>query len=148
MIEHLMDNPWWWLVLAVLFGIGEIVTPGIFLIWIAMAAALTGLLAMLLPIPVAVQFVLFALFSLVAVWGGRRWYADNPVTSQDPLLNDRAARLIGRTVTVVDPIVNGEGRVRIDDGTWTASGPDAEAGSRLVVISADGPTLKVDWPPA
>ncbi|WP_435593901.1 NfeD family protein, partial [Sphingobium phenoxybenzoativorans] len=37
---------WWWMILAVLLGIGEIIIPGVFLIWVAIAAALTGGIAM------------------------------------------------------------------------------------------------------
>jgi membrane protein implicated in regulation of membrane protease activity len=146
MIEHMVANPWWWLALAVLLGIGEIVTPGVFLIWVATAAAITGGLAVLLPVPLAVQFLMFAALCLASVWLGRRWYRDNPVASQDPMLNDRATRLAGRSVIVVEPIVGGEGRVKLDDGTWTARGPDAPAGTQLTIIAAEGAQLTVDWP--
>lgn len=145
-IEHMIANPWWWLALAVLLGIGEILTPGVFLIWIATAAAITGAIAMLLPVPLALQFLIFAALCLASVWLGRRWYSDNPVASQDPMLNDRAMRLVGRSVVVVEPIVGGEGRVKLDDGTWTARGPDAPIGARLIVIAAEGAQLRVDWP--
>ncbi len=71
MIEHLIANPWWWLAAAVLLGIGEIVTPGVFLIWIAVAAAITGVIAMLADIVLPLQFLFFALLCLVSVWAGR-----------------------------------------------------------------------------
>lgn len=148
MIEQMIDNPWWWLVLAVLLGIGEILTPGVLLIWVAAAAAIVGALALTVPIPLALQFLLFAGLCLIAVWAGRRWYRDNPVASQDPLLNDRMARLMGRHVVVVDAIVNGEGRVRVDDGTWTAHGPDAPSGTRMVVVGVSGSALVVEQPGA
>ncbi|MCE7797826.1 NfeD family protein [Sphingobium sufflavum] len=138
-------TPWvGWMVFAVVLAIGEIVLPGIFLIWIAIAAAIAGGVAFLIPLPLPAQILVFALACLLATWAGRRWYRDNPVESSDPLLNDRAARLIGRQVTVVEPIVDGEGRVRLDDGTWTAVGPDAPLGARLVVVAAHGATLTVD----
>ena len=35
---------WWWLVAAVVLAIAEIIAPGIFLIWLAAAAGLTGFL--------------------------------------------------------------------------------------------------------
>ena len=137
--------PWvGWMVFAVLLAIGEIVLPGIFLIWIAIAAAITGGIAWTTALALPAQILIFAALCLLATWGGRRWYRDNPVTSSDPLLNDRAARLVGRQVVVVDPIVGGEGRVRIDDGTWNAVGPDAAAGERMIVLSAAGATLTVD----
>jgi len=144
MVEQMIANPWWWLGLAVLLGIGEIVTPGVFLIWIAGAAAIVGALAMLVPLPIAVQFVIFALLCLAAVWAGRRWYADNPVASQDPLLNDRTARLIGEVVTVAEPIRNGRGRVRVGDSIWDCSGPDMDAGAAVRITGARGTMLNVE----
>tara|TARA_R110000782_G_scaffold78276_5_gene155175 strand:+ start:57742 stop:58182 length:441 start_codon:yes stop_codon:yes gene_type:complete len=144
MLEHMIANPWWWLGLAVLLGIGEIVTPGVFLIWVAGAAAITGALAMLVPLPIAVQFVIFALLCLAAVWAGRRWYADNPVVSQDPLLNDRTARLIGEIVTVAEPIRNGRGRVRVGDSIWDCTGPDMDVGAAVRITGARGTMLTVE----
>ncbi len=142
-------DPWLgWMILAVVLGLGELAVPGVFLVWIALAAAVTGAVAFMLPLPLAAQIVLFALLCLAAVYGGRRWYSANPVASTDPLLNDRAARLIGRDVTVVEAISGGEGRVRVDDGTWTAIGPDAPVGARMTVVTASGATLTVGWPAA
>lgn len=141
--------PWvGWMVFGVVLAIGELALPGIFLIWIAIAAAITGAVTYLAPIPMPVQVIIFAALCLIATYAGKRWYRDNPVASSDPLLNDRAARLVGRSVTVVEPIVNGEGRVRIDDGSWTAIGPDAPVGARLTVVAAEGATLTVAWPAA
>lgn len=139
-----LDTHWWWLIFAVMLGIGEIILPGIFLIWIAVAAAATGLLSFLLPIGPAVQMVIFALLCLLATWAGRRWYADNPVVSSDPLLNDRTARLIGEIVTVVERIENGRGRVRVDDGVWSCRGSDAAVGSRVRIVGADASVLIVE----
>jgi membrane protein implicated in regulation of membrane protease activity len=135
---------WWWMILAVLLGIGEIIIPGVFLIWVAIAAALTGGIAMATGIGLASQIVLFAVLCLIATWGGRRWYADNPVDSQDPMLNDRVARLIGETVIVVEPITAGQGRVKIGDSVWNARGPDAAAGVWVRIVGAEGATLKVE----
>ena len=144
MIEHLIENPWWWFGFAVLLGIGEIITPGVFLIWIAAAAAITGIVAMLAPIPPAAQFVIFALLCLAAVWLGRRWYADNPVESQDPMLNDRVARLIGERAILAEAISNGHGRVRIGDSAWDCSGPDMDTGTAVKIIGANGTVLQVE----
>lgn len=141
--------PWiGWMIFGVALAIGELVLPGVFLIWIAIAAAVTGAVAWLLPVPATVQIIIFAALCLIATYAGRRWYRDNPVPSTDPMLNDRAARLVGRSVVVVEPIANGEGRVRVDDGTWSATGPDAPVGTRLTVVGSDGTTLLVAWPAA
>ncbi|EQB07116.1 membrane protein [Sphingobium quisquiliarum P25] len=139
-----LEDHWWWLVFAALLGIGEVVVPGVFLIWVALAAAVTGLIALALPLSVPVQFLIFAGLCLVAVWGGRRWYAANPVASQDPLLNDRTARLIGETVVVVEAIEGGHGRVRVGDSVWSCRGPDAPAGARVRITGADASILQVE----
>lgn len=140
----LLEDHWGWLIFAALLGIAEVMIPGVFLIWVAIAAAITGLVALALPIGLPVQLLLFAALSLVAVYAGRRWYVDNPVPSSDPLLNDRSARLIGQNVTVVDPIVGGEGRVKVGDSVWSATGPDATAGARMRVTGVDGTILRVE----
>ena len=140
----MLDDHWGWLVFAALLGMGEVLMPGVFLIWVALAAAVTGLIALLLPVSVPVQLLIFALLCLLSVWGGRRWYAANPVDSQDPLLNDRTARLIGEVVLVVEPIEAGRGRVKVADSVWSCRGPDAPAGSRVRVTGAEASVLQVE----
>jgi len=108
-----------WMIFAVVLAMAEIILPGVFLIWIAIAAAITGAVAWLLPVPLPGQVVLFALLCLASAYLGKRFYADRSEPSADPMLNDRAARLIGRTVTVVEAIADGEGRVKVDDGHRT-----------------------------
>src|SRR3712207_9543682 len=102
-----------WLLGAIALGIAELIVPGVFLIWLAAAAAATGLLTLAFGIDLPFQFATFALLAIAAVYSGRRWYVNNPMPSADPLLNDRAARLTGRTVVVTQAIENGEGRVKV-----------------------------------
>lgn len=139
-----IEPHWMWLIGATILGIAELIVPGVFLIWLAAAAALTGFAALLLDIPLAFQFAVFALASLGAVYIGRRTYVRNPVESSDPLLNDRAARLVGETVVVVGAIENGRGRVRVGDSVWLARGPDVPEGARVRVVGADGACLRVE----
>lgn len=134
---------WLWLIAAALLASAEIIAPGIFLIFLAAAAALTGL-ATLLGIPFAFQLGLFPLLALASVHLGRRWYADRPITSSDPLLNDRAARLVGETVVVLTSIEHGSGRVKVGDSVWAAKGEDAAAGSRVRVTGVEGTCLRVE----
>jgi membrane protein implicated in regulation of membrane protease activity len=138
-----IEPEWAWLILAALFAIAELVTPGMFLIWLALAAAATGLVTLVTGVAFPAQILLFALFSLGSVLSARKWFASNSVESSDPLLNDRSARLVGRTVTVVAAIENGEGQVRVGDGVWPCRGPDAPVGTRVRVVGADGTCLKV-----
>jgi membrane protein implicated in regulation of membrane protease activity len=143
MIEGI-DNHWVWLIAAAVLGIAEMIIPGVFLIWLAAAAAITGVVTLIFGFALGFQFGLFAVLALAATTIGRRWYRDNPVESEDPLLNDRAARLVGQTVLVVGAIENGRGRVAVGDSVWQARGPDAEIGARVTVMGAEGSCLKVE----
>jgi membrane protein implicated in regulation of membrane protease activity len=134
---------WWWLLAGLLLATAEVIAPGFFLIWIGAAALLTGLATLLLGLGHAGQFGLFAVGAVVALYAGRRWLRLHPIASSDPLLNDRAARLIGRTVTATEPITESGGRVRVGDGIWSALGPPAPAGSQLRVTGVEGATLRV-----
>lgn len=145
-LENLADH-WWWVGAGAVLGILEILLPGIFLIWVAVAAWITAVIVAILPLAIAWQLGIFVVLAFVTVGLGRLYYARNPVTSADPNLNVRAARLIGQIVTVESAIENGKGRVRVGDGVWNASGPDAPSGARVVIVAADGTLLSVELAP-
>lgn len=134
-----------WLALALLLGVAELLLPGVFLIFVAVAAAITGVATLALPdLPLAAQLASFAIWSGVTVLVGRRWYRDYPIVSSDPMLNDRAARLIGEIVMVEQAIDGGSGRVRVADGVWPARGPDATVGARMRVVEVENGVLLVE----
>lgn len=139
-----LDSHWAWLALGLVLAVAEMAVPGFFLIWLAGAALVTGLLAWALPLALAWQIVIFAVLSLVAVFAGRRYLSANPVVSADPLLNDRGGRLVGETVVVTHAIDGGSGRVRQGDSEWLAKGPDAEPGTKMRVAGHQGTTLLVE----
>ena len=129
-----------WLIAALALGIAELAIPGVFLIFLAVAAAMTGIAVLALAdLPLAAQLASFAVWSGVAVLIGRRWYRDYPVATSDALLNQRTARMIGQSVTVDHAIEHGHGRVRVGDGSWPARGPDMTAGTEARIVAvADG----------
>jgi membrane protein implicated in regulation of membrane protease activity len=124
--------------------VAEIVVPGVFLIWLAGAAIVTGALTWALPLSLALQIVIFAGLAILAVFSGRRYLRANPVVSADPLMNDRGGRLVGEVVTVTNVIESGSGRVKYGDSEWLAKGPDAEPGTRMRVSGHDGTVLLVE----
>lgn len=138
-----------WIMLAVALVIGELASPGVFLIFLAAGALVTGVTMLALPdIPFLVQLVSFTAWSAVAVAIGRRWYTQFPVATSDAMLNDRSARLVGETVVVVEAISGGRGRVRVGDGEWIASGADTPVGTRVRVLAVrDGTVMVEPLPP-
>jgi membrane protein implicated in regulation of membrane protease activity len=121
-----LDPHWGWLALGLVLAIGEMVIPGVFLIWLAGAALLTGLVAWAVPtLGVPLEIVIFAVLAIIGVYLGRNWLRANPIVGADPLLNDRGGQLVGETVTVTTAIDGGTGRVRVGDSEWGVRGPDA-----------------------
>lgn len=139
-----LDPHWFWLALGLVLAIGEMLIPGVFLIWLAGSAIVTRLVAWVLPIGMPVQIVLFVVLSLTSVFLGKRYLADNPIEPADPKMNDRGARSVGETVVVSQVIQDGQGRVRMGDSEWLAKGPDAEPGTRMKVTGSDGAILLVE----
>lgn len=133
-----------WLALALVLGLAEIAAPGVFLVFVALAAAMTGLTVMAAPsLPLWGQLMSVALWSLVTVFVGRRWYRDYPVAG-GARLNAPAKRLIGREVVAEAAFVDGAGRVRVGDGGWRARGVEAAAGERLRVVAVENGVLIVE----
>lgn len=133
-----------WLAIGLVLAVGEMAIPGVFLIWMAGAALFVGLLSWVVPIGIALQIILFALLSIVAVFLGRRYLRDNPIAAADSKMNMRGDRMIGETVIVTHAIEGGSGRVRLGDSEWLARGADAVPGTRLRVAGHDGTVLLVE----
>ncbi|MCW1431436.1 NfeD family protein [Novosphingobium sp. JCM 18896] len=139
-----LDAHWHWLAIGLVLAAAEMAIPGVFLIWLAGAALITGALTWALPLGIAMQVVIFAVLAIVSVFTGKRYLAANPIESADPKMNDRGARLVGETVVVTHAIDGGNGRVKQGDSEWLAKGPDAEPGTRMRVAGLDGVVLLVE----
>lgn len=110
----------WWIFGVLCLGL-ELVIPGVFFLWIGLAAGAVGLVAMMLPgLPWEAQAVLFAVASLVSTVVGRRLWRPGTVVSDQPLLNRRAFRHVGSVVTLTTDLEDGRGRVKVADGEWAA----------------------------
>ena len=140
-----ISNPEYvWLGLAALLALAELFVPGVFLIWVAAAAALTGILSLFIDLTLAGQLTLFGLSTIIAVLGGRRWYLTHHVESENPLLNNRSAQLVGKTVTIVETISATSGRVKVADGEWPAKGPDMKKGGIAKVAAVEHGILRLE----
>jgi membrane protein implicated in regulation of membrane protease activity len=143
----MLDNiepGWLWLIGGVVLLIAEIIAPGFFLVFIGAAALATGIFALLFDLGTSSHLALFALYAVLAVMVGRRFYANANVDSSAPLLNDRSAQLVGKVVAVVAAIDEHGGRVRLGDSEWNARGGPAAPGDRVRVTGVDGNCLKVE----
>jgi membrane protein implicated in regulation of membrane protease activity len=135
---------WMWAIGGLLLLIAEMVAPGFFLIFLGVAAIATGLFTLLFDLGLAPQLVLFIIYTALAVMIGKRWYAEPDHANQAVGLNNPSERMLGKSVTVVDPVDDHGGRVRVGDGEWSARGGPAAAGARVRVVAVDGNCLVVE----
>lgn len=136
---------WHWWILAVALIIVEILLPSFFALWLAIAAALTGLLLLIFPaLGWEWQLLLFALFSVVSIVAWRRYYQKHPIKTDEPLLNRRGEGYVGRELTLSQPIIDGIGKIRLDDSTWKVQGPDCPAGTRIRITGLNNVVFTIE----
>ena len=146
-MEQIFSNYgiWFWFVAAILLLIGELLNPGVFLMWLAAAAALTGVIHLAYPMSLAAEALLFAVFAgllIAASWRlvSKSWHPK----SDQPFLNQRQQGLVGKTFNLLQPIVNGQGKIRYEDTIWDVDGPELAKNARVKVIAVDGLRLTVE----
>ncbi|MBK1836224.1 NfeD family protein [Azospirillum sp. YIM B02556] len=137
-------SPLLWGALGAVLIAAELVIPGIFLIWFGGAALLTGLVTALWHdwglVNEAGFFTIAAGAAVAAaIVHARRRNAS--AAGDAARINDRAGQLVGRAVTLSDPIVNGRGRVFVGDTLWSVEGPDRPAGTAMLVAGHRGMVL-------
>lgn len=136
---------WHWWILAVALVIIEILLPSFFALWLAIAAALTGLVLLLFPaLGWEWQLLVFALFSVISIIAWRRYYQKHPIKTDEPMLNRRGEGYVGRELTLSQPIVDGIGKIRLDDSTWKIQGPDCPAGSKVRIIALSNVVFTIE----
>lgn len=150
MIERLYIElgPWNWMVLGAVLLILEIVVPGVFLLWIGIAAIAVGALSLQFWNAGfwvwEVQVLLFLALSVFSAYVGKHIVSSRESETDEPLLNRRTEQMIGRTATLIEPIAEGRGRIKLGDTQWLVSGPDLPAGTRVRVVAVRNAELVVE----
>ncbi len=136
---------WHWFIGGATLMIAETLLPGSFLLWFGIGAMLTGLLLLTFPdLGWESQLACFAIISAVSIMAWRQYRVRHPEHSSHPTLNRRGMAYVGRRFTLADPIVDGVGRLRVDDTLWKVTGADFPAGTHVTVIGVEGNALRVD----
>ena len=140
-------GPWIWMVLGLVLLALEIFMPGVFLLWIGIAALVVGAIS-LMPWQAEfwvwqVQVIVFLALALISAYAGRRIMSSSTDETDLPLLNRRREQLVGRIATLAEPISNGLGRIQLDDTVWRVKGPDLPPGTRVRVAGIDSAGLEL-----
>ena len=139
-----MDEWVWWVIVAVVFAVGEILTLGFFLGPFAIAAAIAALVSAA-GAPLVVSGLVFLVASAGAFLGLR------PVVRRHAMLpaqlrTGTAAR-VGTPATVIERVDANGGCVKLDGEVWTArtylDDEVIEPGVRVQVMEIRGATALV-----
>jgi membrane protein implicated in regulation of membrane protease activity len=135
---------WVWIGAAIVLGIGEMLTAGLFMLPFAIGAIAAGVLAFF-NVYVWIQVVVFLAVSIAALVGLRRfaWRSSEP---QYPV---GAKRYVDARATVTESIdrLAGTGRVRLETETWRATtdlDETIEPGIEVRVVDVRGARLVVE----
>ncbi len=136
---------WHWWVLGLALLALELFAPGAFFLWIGLAAGAVGAIMWLIPgMTWQSQLMWFAVFSIVSIVIWRTVGRRVPKETDHPNLNQRGMQYIGRIFTLSEPIVNGNGKLTVDDSTWKITGQDCESDTRVKVVGVQGVILEVE----
>ena len=136
---------WHWFVLGVVLVILEVLSPGAFFLWLAISAGIVGVLLLVNPgMTWEFQILAFALFSVVSIAVWRMYLKRHPIETDQPMLNRRGEQYVGRSFNLEHPVVNGQGKIKVDDSTWKIEGPDCESGTRVRITGVAGVVLRFE----
>ena len=135
-----------WLILAVIFAVGEIATLGFFLAPFAGGAAVAAVVSAI-GVPFVGSLAVFLVVSVIQLAARRPLARAHP--RMPPSHPTGTAPLVGKSATVVERIANSEGVgcVKIDGDVWTARAymdeETYEPGTRVQVVEIRGATALV-----
>lgn len=140
---------WYWWALAAVLLVFEMMLPGVVFLFLAIGAAAAGaFLLVVSDLSLELQLFVFAIVSVASAVVLR------PTLKRlqqgrvgETTLNARGESLVGSTIVLDAPILGGRGRVKLGDGSWTVTGPDMAAGSRVRVAAVTGTELRVEPAP-
>ena len=139
---------WYWWALAAVLLIMEMTLPGVVFMFLAVGAVAAGLaLLVVADTSIEIQLVIFAVISAASAVVLRPVLRRLQNEAGPNKLNVRADAMVGRTMVLDEPILRGRGRIKLGDGSWTVTGPDMAAGTRVRVAAVDGAELRVEPAP-
>ena len=136
---------WHWMALGVARAAIETVVPGAFFLWLGIAAIVTGIVKLVFAgMGWEGQLIVFGVCAVVSTIIWIMLWKRRPIDTDKPELNVRGERMIGRQITLDEPLTNGEGTAKVGDTMWRIRGPDFVRGTRVKIVDVDGTVLIVD----
>lgn len=141
---------WHWLSIAGILLIIELLLGAEFLLWLAFPAIASAGVSYVAPdMDWRVQVLLYIVFSAASlvIWY-KFFYGKKLKVTDQPHLNQRQNQFIGRQFTLVETLINDEGKIIVDDSQWRVrivdGAQNAKKGNKVKVIDVDGMILLVE----
>ena len=135
---------WLWLSVGVGLLIGEMLIPGVYLLWIGIASLMTGAFVWLIPgFEFELQGASFTLLSIALIYLAHKYLYTSADDQEDNGVNQHGLHHVGKTYVVVNAIENGRGHINVGDTRWLAEGSDAPVGAKVQVQAIEGTVMKV-----
>lgn len=130
-----------WILVGLGFFGAELFLPGVFLLWIGLAAIGSGFALMIWPeMPFGYTVLLFITVLAAGIVAGLRLRRVTQGTPEVNLPDSSVAGRIGIVTDTTGPLL----RVRLGDSDWSAEGEGAfAAGDRVEVFGVSGTRLRV-----
>ena len=140
---------WYWWALAAVLLVFEMLLPGVVFLFLAVGALASGAVLLAAPgLSLELQLVIFAVVAVASAVALRPTLRRlQQSRTAEPSMNARGESLVGKIVVLDAPILNGRGRIKLGDGSWSVTGPDMVAGAKVRVRGVDGNELKVEPAP-
>ena len=140
---------WYWWALAAVLLVFEMLLPGVVFLFLAVGALASGAVLLAAPgLSLELQLVIFAVVAVASAIALRPTLRRlQQSRTAEPSMNARGESLVGKIVVLDAPILNGRGRIKLGDGSWSVTGPDMVAGAKVRVRGVDGNELKVEPAP-
>ena len=134
---------WHWGILGALFLVLEMFVAGAFFLFTGLAAIVILVIMLIIPVSWPVQFIVWGVVSVILMSIWKLWRKKNPAPNHDSTLNKRGHQYVGRNFTLNEPVINGFGKIKVDDSIWKVEcDNDYSAGTKINITDVDGVLLK------
>lgn len=136
---------WHWFALAVVLIVLEVTTTFGFMLGIAFAALALAVAVFIVPeLAWDWQLLSFGVLSVVLTVGYRLYFKTVNDATDNPLLNDRAAQMVGKSF-VLGVELDRSGAAMVGDTRWAVrSDRRIDKGVRVRVVGVEGMILRVE----
>ncbi|MFM2308119.1 MAG: hypothetical protein RLY87_239 [Chloroflexota bacterium] len=128
-----MNSAFFWLMVGVCLIVAEAFIPGVFVLWIGIAALATAGVAFLFPTLGIWILLFFAIVTVLTAFLGTKIY--QMITSSPSTLNELAQQLVGKRGICIARLDDPEIRIRIDGVEWAAlADGEIDVGDAIIIL--------------